>query len=104
MQSEAQPITDHALELMRSAMESLAKVPGNEQAVIELKKQVDALELKRNDAPMKKPSRMDPAGITQWARDQVKSKDLRAALVALANLAETPKPAELEEQDRKSVV
>ena len=98
VQSEAQPITDHALELMRSAMESLAKVPGNEQAVIELKKQVDALELKRNDAPMKKPSRMDPAGITQWARDQVKSKDLRAALVALANLAETPKPAELEEQ------
>jgi hypothetical protein len=83
---------------MRSAMESLAKVPGNEQAVIELKKQVDALELKRNDAPMKKPSRMDPAGITQWARDQVKSKDLRAALIALANLAETPKPAELEEQ------
>ena len=98
IQSEAQPITDHALELMRSAMESLAKVPGNEQAVIELKKQVDALELKRNDAPMKKPSRMDPAGITQWARDQVKSKDLRGALVALANLAETPKPAELEEQ------
>jgi hypothetical protein len=98
VQSEAQPITDHALELMRSAMESLAKVPGNEQAVIELKKQVDALELKRNDAPMKKPSRMDPAGIAQWARDQVKSKDLRAALVALANLAETPKPAELEEQ------
>lgn len=98
VQSEAQPITDHALELMRSAMESLAKVPGNEQAVIELKKQVDALELKRNDAPMKKPSRMDPAGITQWARDQVKSKDLRGALVALANLAETPKPAELEEQ------
>jgi len=98
VQSEAQPITDHALELMRSAMESLAKVPGNEQAVIELKKQVDALELKRNDAPMKKPSRMDPAGITQWARDQVKSKDLRAALVALANLAETPKPSELEEQ------
>ncbi|MHB8107090.1 MAG: DUF4209 domain-containing protein [Candidatus Cryosericum sp.] len=98
VQSEAQPITDHALELMRSAMESLAKVPGNEQAVIELKKQVDALELRRNDAPMKKPSRMDPAGITQWARDQVKSKDLRAALVALANLAETPKPAELEEQ------
>ncbi|HZL83261.1 MAG TPA: DUF4209 domain-containing protein [Candidatus Deferrimicrobium sp.] len=98
VQSEAQPVTDHALELMRSAMESLAKVPGNEQAVIELKKQVDALELKRNDAPMKKPSRMDPAGITQWARDQVKSKDLRAALVALANLAETPKPAELEEQ------
>ena len=98
VQSEAQPITDHALELMRSAMESLAKVPGNEQAVIELKKQVDALELKRNDAPMKKPSRMDPAGITQWARDQVKSKDLRAALIALANLAETPKPAELEEQ------
>ena len=98
VQSEAQPITDHALELMRSAMESLAKVPGNEQAVIELKKQVDALELKRNDAPMKKPSRMDPAGITQWARDQVKSKDLRVALVALANLAETPKPAELEEQ------
>jgi len=98
VQSEAQPNTDHALELMRSAMESLAKVPGNEQAVIELKKQVDALELKRNDAPMKKPSRMDPAGITQWARDQVKSKDLRAALVALANLAETPKPAELEEQ------
>ena len=66
--------------------------------MIELKKQVDALELKRNDAPMKKPSRMDPAGITQWARDQVKSKDLRGALVALANLAETPKPAELEEQ------
>ena len=98
VQSEAQPITDHALELMRSAMESLAKVPGNEQAVVELKKQVDALELKRNDAPMKKPSRMDPAGITQWARDQVKSKDLRGALVALANLAETPKPAELEEQ------
>lgn len=98
VQSEAQPITDHALELMRSAMESLAKVPGNEQSVIELKKQVDALELKRNDAPMKKPSRMDPAGITQWARDQVKSKDLRGALVALANLAETPKPAELEEQ------
>ncbi len=98
VQSEAQPITDHALELMRSAMESLAKVPGNEQAVIELKKQVDALELKRNDAPMKKPSRMDPAGITQWARDQVKNKDLRGALVALANLAETPKPAELEEQ------
>lgn len=98
VQSEAQPITDHALELMRSAMESLAKVPGNEQAVIELKKQVDALELKRNDAPMMKPSRMDPAGITQWARDQVKSKDLRGALVALANLAETPKPAELEEQ------
>src|SRR5450830_738271 len=98
VQSEAQPITDHALELMRSAMESLAKVPGNEQAVIELKKQVDTLELKRNDAPMKKPSRMDPAGITQWARDQVKSKDLRGALVALANLAETPKPAELEEQ------
>lgn len=98
VQSEAQPITDHALELMRSAMESLAKVPGNEQAVIELKKQVDALELKRNDAPLKKPSRMDPAGITQWARDQVKSKDLRGALVALANLAETPKPAELEEQ------
>jgi hypothetical protein len=98
VQSEAQPITDHALELMRSAMESLAKVPGNEQAVIELKKQVDSLELKRNDAPMKKPSRMDPAGITQWARDQVKSKDLRGALVALANLAETPKPAELEEQ------
>jgi len=98
VQSEAQPITDHALELMRSAMESLAKVPGNEQAVIELKKQVDSLELKRNDAPMKKPSRMDPAGITQWARDQVKSKDLRTALVALANLAETPKPAELEEQ------
>jgi hypothetical protein len=98
VQSEAQPITDHALELMRSAMESLAKVPGNEQAVIELKKQVDVLELKRNDAPMKKPSRMDPAGITQWARDQVKSKDLRAALIALANLAETPKPAELEEQ------
>jgi hypothetical protein len=98
VQSEAQPITDHALELMRRAMESLAKVPGNEQAVIELKKQVDALELKRNDAPMKKPSRMDPAGITQWARDQVKSKDLRGALVALANLAETPKPAELEEQ------
>jgi len=98
VQSEAQPITDHALELMRSAMESLAKVPGNEQAVIELKKQVDALELKRNDAPMKKPSRMDPAGITQWARDQVKNKNLRGALVALANLAETPKPAELEEQ------
>ncbi|MCE5193122.1 MAG: DUF4209 domain-containing protein [Candidatus Cryosericum sp.] len=98
VQSEAQPITDHALELMRSAMESLAKVPGNEQAVIELKKQVDALELKRNEAPMKKPARMDPAGITQWARDQVKSKDLRTALVALANLAETPKPAELEEQ------
>jgi len=98
VQSEAQPITDHALELMRSAMESLAKVPGNEQAVIELKKQVDALELKRNEAPMKKPSRMDPAGITQWARDQVKSRDLRTALVALANLAETPKPAELEEQ------
>ena len=98
VQSEAQPITDHALELMRSAMESLAKVPGNEQAVIELKKQVDALELKRNDAPMKKPSRIDPAGITQWARDQVKNKDLRGALVALANLAETPKPAELEEQ------
>jgi hypothetical protein len=98
VQSEAQPITDHALELMRSAMESLAKVPGNEQAVVELKKQVDALELRRNDAPMKKPSRMDPAGITQWARDQVKGKDLRGALVALANLAETPKPAELEEQ------
>ena len=98
VESEAQPITDHALELMRSAMESLAKVPGNEQAVIELKKQVDALELKRNEAPMKKPARMDPAGITQWARDQVKSRDLRTALVALANLAETPKPAELEEQ------
>lgn len=98
VQSEAQPITDHALELLRSAMESLAKVPGNEQAVVELKKQVDALELKRNEAPMKKPSRMDPAGITQWAREQVKSRDLRTALVALANLAETPKPAELEEQ------
>ena len=98
VQSEAQPITDHALELLRSAMESLAKVPGNEQAVADLKKQVDALEQKRNEAPMKKPSRMDPAGITQWARDQVRGKDLRTALVALANLAETPKPAELEEQ------
>ncbi|MHB8070365.1 MAG: DUF4209 domain-containing protein [Candidatus Cryosericum sp.] len=98
VQSEAQPITDHALELMRSAMESLAKVPGNEQAVNELRKQVEALELKRNESPMKKPARMDPAGITQWAREQVKGKELRAALVALANLAETPKPAELEEQ------
>ena len=98
VQSEAQPITDHALELLRSAMESLAKVPGNEQAVADLKKQVDALEQKRNEAPMKKPSRMDPAGVTQWARDQVRGKDLRTALVALANLAETPKPAELEEQ------
>lgn len=98
VQSEAQPITDHALELMRSAMEALAKVPGNEQAVSELRKQVDALEQKRNEAPMKKPARMDPAGIAQWARDQVKGKELRAALVALANLAETPKPAELEEQ------
>ncbi len=98
VQSEAQPITDHALELMRSAMESLAKVPGNEQAVNELRKQVEALEQKRNEAPMKKPARMDPAGITQWAREQVKGKELRAALVALANLAETPKPAELEEE------
>ena len=98
VQSEAQPITDHALELMRSAMESLAKVPGNEQAVTELRKQVEALEQKRNESPMKKPARMDPAGITQWAREQVKGKDLRAALVALANLAETPKSAELEEQ------
>jgi len=98
VESEAQPITDHALELMRSAMESLAKVPGNEQAVAELRKQVDALEQKRNSAPMKKPARMDPAGIAQWARDQVKNKDLRGSLVALANLAETPKPAELEDQ------
>ena len=98
VQSEAQPITDHALELMRSAMEALAKVPGNDQTVSELRKQVDALEQKRNEAPMKKPARMDPAGIAQWARDQVKGKELRAALVALANLAETPKPAELEEQ------
>jgi hypothetical protein len=98
VQSEAQPITDHALELMRSAMESLAKVPGNEQAVTELRKQVEALEQKRNESPMKKPARMDPAGITQWAREQVKGKELRTALVALANLAETPKPAELEEQ------
>ncbi|HNW84776.1 MAG TPA: DUF4209 domain-containing protein [Candidatus Cryosericum sp.] len=98
VESEAQPITDHALELMRSAMESLAKVPGNEEAVAELRKQVDSLEQKRNTAPMKKPARMDPAGIAQWARDQVKNKDLRGALVALANLAETPKPAELENQ------
>lgn len=98
VQSEAQPITDHALELMRSAMESLAKVPGNEQAVTELRKQVEALEQKRNESPMKKPARMDPAGITQWAREQVKGKELRAALVALANLSETPKSAELEEQ------
>jgi hypothetical protein len=98
VQSEAQPITDHALELMRSAMESLAKVPGNEQAVAELRKQVEALEQKRNESPMKKPARMDPAGMTQWAREQVKGKELRAALVALANLAETPKPAELEEE------
>ncbi len=98
VQSEAQPITDHALELMRSAMESLAKVPGNEQAVAELRKQVEALEQKRNESPMKKPARMDPAGMTQWAREQVRGKELRAALVALANLAETPKPAELEEE------
>jgi hypothetical protein len=47
---------------------------------------------------MKKPARMDPAGIAQWARDQVKNKDVRGSLVALANLAETPKPAELENQ------
>jgi hypothetical protein len=98
VQADAQPITDHALELLRSAMESLSKVPGNEQAVVELKKQVDSLEAKRNEGPIKKPARMDPAGITQWARAQVRGKDLRTALVALANLAETPKPVELEEQ------
>jgi len=62
VESEAQPITDHALELMRSAMESLAKVPGNEQAVAELRKQVDALEQKRNSAPHEEACPHGPRG------------------------------------------
>lgn len=96
VQSDVQPIADHAIELMRSAMEALSKVPGNEQAVATLKKQVDDLETKRSGFPPKKPSRMDPAGITAWAQSQVTGKNLREALVALTNLVETPKFAELD--------